>query len=345
VILDVEVTEVSTGELTFQAGLSSSEGVLGKVSITERNLLGRGQNLGLSFTISGRTQLIDLRFTEPYFLGREIAAGFDIFSRDSDLTNEGTFDEKTIGFVLRGGYPITETLRHSVRYRLQDSKIEDVDFDASPFIKAEPGERVTSSFGHSLKYDVRDSRFDPTEGYFVRFDQDLAGFGGDAKYVKHEVAGSYYYPINDYLVGSLSASAGTIVGLFGEDVRLDERFFIGGRSLRGFAVAGIGPRDVSTDDPLGGNTFVNGKAEVSFPIDLISGFDLRGVLFGDVGTLTGIDVSGASLLDKASLRSSLGFGISFNSPVGPIRMDWAVPVQKEGFDETEVYQFNFGTRF
>jgi outer membrane protein insertion porin family len=344
-VIDVEVSEMSTGALTFQAGISSSEGVLGSVSITERNLLGRGQNLGLSFTLSGRTQLIDLRFTEPYFLGREIAAGFDIFSRESDLTNEGTFDENQLGFVLRGGYPITESLNHALRYRLQRSEIADVDLDASPFIKFEAGTRITSSLGHSLIYDVRDSRFDPTEGYFTRFDQDVAGFGGNARYLKHEITGTYYHPINEFLVGSLSATAGNIFGFGGEDVRLDERFFVGGRSLRGFTEAGIGPRDVVTDDPLGGNSFVTGKAELSFPIDVISGLDLRGVLFGDVGTLTGIDVLGANLRDEASLRSSLGIGISFNSPMGPIRMDWAVPVQKESFDQTELFQFNFGTRF
>lgn len=344
-IIDLEVSEISTGALTFQAGLSSSEGVLGSVSVTERNLLGRGQNLGLSFTLSGRTQLIDLKFTEPYFLGREIAAGFDVFSRESDLTNEGTFNENQVGFVLRGGYPVTEKLKHALRYRLQHSEIADVDLDASPFITFEAGTRITSSLGHSLIYDVRDSRFNPTEGYFSRFDQDVAGIGGNARYLKHEITGTYYHPINEYLVGSLSASAGNILGLMGEDVRLDERFFVGGRSLRGFAEAGVGPRDVATDDPLGGNTYITGKAELSFPIDLISGFDLRGVMFGDVGTLSGIDVSGANLRDEASLRSSLGIGISFNSPMGPIRMDWALPVQKESFDKTELFQFNFGTRF
>ena len=228
---------------------------------------------------------------------------------------------------------------------MQRSEIEDVDLDASPLIKFEVGTRITSSLGHSLIYDVRDSRFDPTDGYFARFDQDVAGFGGNARYLKHEATGTYYHPISENLVGSLSASVGNIIGFLGEDVRLDERFFIGGRSLRGFAEAGIGPRDVATDDPLGGNTFVTGKAELSFPIDLISGFDLRGVLFGDVGTLTDIDISGANLRDEASLRSSLGFGISFNSPMGPIRMDWAVPLQKESFDQTEIFQFNFGTRF
>ena len=344
-VIDVEVTEVSTGELTFQAGLSSSEGILGRVSITERNLLGRGQNLGLSFTLSSRTQLIDLRFTEPYFLGREVAAGFDIFSRQSDTTNEGTFDANSVGFVLRVGYPITENAGHALRYRLQASEIEDVDVDASPFIQFEVGKRITSSLGHSLKYDVRDSRFDPREGYFARFDQDIAGFGGNAKYLKHEITGTYYYPISEFFVGSLSASAGSIVGVLGEDVRLDERFFVGGQSLRGFAEAGIGPRDVITDDPLGGNTYVTGSAELSFPIDIISGFDLRGVLFGDVGTLTDIDVSGANLRDEASLRSSLGVGVSFITPVGPARLDWALPVQKESFDETEIFQFKLGTRF
>ena len=344
-IIDVKVTEKPTGQLTFGAGISSQEGPLATVSIVERNLLGRGQNLGISFQLSGRSQLVNLSFTEPYFLNREIAAGFDIFIRDTDLTDEGTFDENAIGFVLRAGYPITELFSHSVRYRLQRSRIEDIDVDASPLIKLDAGSRITSAVGHTLKYDRRDSSFDPREGYVLRFEQDVAGLGGRAKYLSHQASAAYYHPITDDLVGKLSGSVGNRFGIFGETVRIDERFFMGGQQIRGFATAGLGPRDVRTDDPLGGNTFFAATAELSFPIDLVSDFDLRGRIFSDIGTLTGVDVSGVDLRDDATLRASVGFGFSYISPFGPILLDFGFPVLKEGFDETEVLRFSFGTRF
>ena len=344
-IIDVTVRETSTGQLTFGVGVSSADGPLANVSIVERNLLGRGQNLGLSFLLSGRRQQIDFSFTEPYFLDREIAAGFDFFIRDTDLTNEGTFDENAIGSVLRAGYPITEWLKHSVRYRLQRSKIEDIDVDASELIKLDAGSRVTSAVGLTLKYDVRDSSFEPHEGYVVRIEQDLAGLGGQAKYLSHRVSAAYHHPITDDLTGTLSASVGNVFGIFGENVRIDERFFLGGQQIRGFATAGLGPRDVRTNDPLGGNTYATGTAELSFPIDLVSDFDLRGRIFTDVGTLTGLDVSSADLRDDATLRASVGFGLSWISPLGPILIDLGFAVLKEDFDDTEAVRFSFGTRF
>jgi len=344
-IIDVEVTEASTGQLTFGAGISSLEGPLANVSINERNLLGRGQNLRLSFLISGRRQQIDLGFTEPYFLGREISAGFDVYTRDTDLTDQDNFDEDSKGGVVRMGYALTENIRHSLRYRFQRSVLNNFDVDVSPFIRAESGARVTSAIGHTLSYDVRNSLFNPTEGYVVRIDQDVAGLGGDAKYFKNRLSGEYHYPITDFFTGSLIGSVGNVVGLFGEDVRIDERFFIGGQTFRGFAIAGIGPRDIVTNDPLGGNTFALSTAEISFPIGLVTAVDLRGRFFTDIGTLTSVDLNGPNLVDGSELRASIGFGVSYGSPFGPILIDIGFPILKEDFDETESIRFSFGARF
>ena len=344
-IIDVEVAETSTGQLTLGAGVSSLDGPLADISIGERNLLGRGQNLGLAFSISARRQQIDLSFTEPYFLDREVSAGFDIFASETDLTDQGTFDKNAAGLVLRGGYPITERLNHSVRYRLQRSEIKNIDIDASPFIQADTGTRTTSAVGHALSYDVRDSRFDPTEGYVLRLDQEIAGLGGRARYLRHKVSGSYHYPIFEGLIGTLSSSVGHAIGLFGEDLRIDERFFIGGETLRGFANAGIGPRDIRTNDPLGGNFFATMTGEVGFPIDLVADLVLRGRFFTDIGTLTDVDVDGPDLRDDGLIRASIGFGFSYVSPFGPILMDFGFPVLSEDFDETETIRLSFGTRF
>ena len=133
--------------------------------------------------------------------------------------------------------------------------------------------------------------------------------------------------------------------MFGENIRIDERFFIGGQSFRGFSIAGIGPRDIKTDDPLGGNTFATSTAEISFPIGIVTAVDMRGRLFTDIGTLTDVDVSSADLVDGSELRASAGFGLSYESPLGPILIDFGFPVLKEGFDKKEVIRFSFGARF
>ncbi len=343
-VIDVEVSERATGELTFGAGVSSVDGLLADVAIRERNLLGRGQDLRLSFTLSGRRQELALSFTEPYFLDRELAAGFDVFRREVDITDEGSFDQESLGFSLRMGYPITERLRHNVNYTLREDKISDVDADASRFIKAQEGTSVTSGIGQTLLYDARDSRIDPSEGYFVRFTQDVAGIGGDVRHLRNRLSAAYFYSIFPDWVASVSTSGGHIFG-FGEDVRINNRFFIGGSDLRGFDTAGIGPRDEITRDALGGNLFGTGSLELSFPLGFPKEFNVRGRLFADIGTLTEIDDEGSEILDEASPRASVGLGLTYISPFGPILIDFGVPILKEDFDETESVRFTFGTRF
>ena len=344
-IIDVTVSEQSTGELTFGIGLSSLEGPLADVSMRERNLLGRGQDLKLSFSISGRRQQIDLSFPEPYFLHRELAAGFDVFRRKIDVTDQGTFDRDSLGFVLRAGYPITDALRQSVRYSARRDKITNVDNSASIFIKAQEGANTTSSIGQTLSFDRRDSTINPTEGYLIKLKQDVAGLGGNVRYLRNELSGRYYYPFTPKWIGSVSGNIGNIFGLFGEKVRLNDRFFIGGSRLRGFAASGIGPRDAATLDALGGNTFATTSAQISFPLGFPAEFDVTGRTFIDAGTLTGLDETGAGILDNASVRASAGFGISYLSPFGPINIDFAVPFLKESYDNTETIRFTFGTRF
>ena len=343
-IIDVEVSERATGELTFGAGVSSVDGLLADVAIRERNLLGRGQDLRLSFTLSGRRQELALSFTEPYFLDRELAAGFDVFRRNVDITDEGSFDQESLGFSLRMGYPITERMRHNVNYTLREDTISDVDADASRFIQAQEGTSVTSGIGQTLLYDARDSRIDPSEGYFVRFAQDVAGIGGNVRHLRNRLSAAYFYSIFPDWVASISASGGHIFG-FGEDVRINNRFFIGGSDLRGFDTAGIGPRDEITRDALGGNLFGTGSIELSFPLGFPKEFNVRGRLFADIGTLTDIDDEGPGILDEASPRASVGVGFTYVSPFGPILIDFGVPILKEDFDETESIRFTFGTRF
>ena len=343
-IVTVEVAEVPTGELSFGAGVSSADGVLGDIAIRERNLLGQGQDLRLALTVSARRQEIDLSFTEPYFLDRDVAAGFDIFQRTIDLQEESSFDRATVGFAVRVGYPLSEHFRHSVSYTLKNDDVGSVAADTSQYIADQEGETTTSAVSHTLSYDIRDNRIDPTDGFFARFGQELAGLGGDSRYLKHTLTYGHFYSIADGWVLSGIARAGHIAGI-DDDVGIVDRFFLGGRRLRGFEPSGVGPRDARTDDALGGNLFYSLSGELGFPLGVGDELNLRGAVFADAGSLTDIDATGPDLLDEASPRLSVGVGINFRSPIGPIRLDFSRALIKEDFDRTEDFRFSFGTRF
>jgi outer membrane protein insertion porin family len=345
VVIKTRVTERSTGELSFGAGFSTQDGVLGDIRLRERNLLGRGQDLTANFTVSQRRQEIEFSFTEPYFLDRDLAAGIDLFSSRTDFQNESSFDERSTGGTLRLGYPLTENLRHAVRYTLRVDEIDNVDSDASVFIQDEEGSRTTSLVGQTLTYDRRDVRFLPSEGYYVRVDQDLAGLGGDNRFIRHEGRADYYYPFLPDVVLNVGGSAGYIFGYGGEDVHLSNRFFIGGNTLRGFRFGGVGPRDAETDDKLGGNFYYVGTTEVRFPLGLPEELRIFGRGFVDAGSLSDIDVSGPNLDESDGLRVAAGAGLSWLSPLGPLSIDLAQAIRKEDGDNTEVFRLSFGTRF
>ena len=345
VVIKTRVTERSTGELSFGAGFSTQDGVLGDIRLRERNLLGRGQDLTANFTVSQRRQEIEFSFTEPYFLDRDLAAGIDLFSSRTDFQNESSFDERSTGGTLRLGYPLTESLRHAVRYTFRVDEIANVDDSASQFIRDEEGSRTTSLVGQTLTYDRRDVRFLPSEGYYVRVDQDLAGLGGDNRFIRHEGRADYYYPFLPDVVLNIGGSAGYIFGYGGEDVHLSNRFFIGGNTLRGFRFGGVGPRDAETDDKLGGNFYYVGTTEVRFPLGLPEELRIFGRGFVDAGSLSDIDVSGPNLDESDGLRVAAGAGLSWLSPLGPLSIDLAQAIRKEDGDNTEVFRLSFGTRF
>lgn len=343
--INVNVEEKSTGELTIGGGYSTTDGVLSDTGIVERNLLGRGQYLKLNGTLAARRTQVDLGFTEPYFLGREIAAGFDLFRIRRDRRSESSFDSDTKGGTLRAAYPFNEYLTHSVRYTLRSDDITNIDDDASRFIKDQAGKTTTSLVGHSFIYDKRDNKFDPSEGLYVRYNQDVAGLGGDAKHMLNELRASYYIPtISDQWVLSVSGKGGYVFGFDEDGVLINNRFFVGGNDLRGFESDGIGPRDRTTQDALGGNVYYTGSLEMKFPLGTPDELGLAGFVFTDAGTLYQVDDSGTEIEDDDSIRASVGVGIGWASPVGPIRIDFAHPFRKNQFDETQTIRFSFGTR-
>ncbi|HYG88251.1 MAG TPA: outer membrane protein assembly factor BamA [Azospirillum sp.] len=346
-VVSVDVQEKSTGEIAVGAGYSTTDGPLADFSIRERNLLGRGQDLRFGATVSARRQEYDVSFTEPYFLDRDLSAGFDVFRLTRDYQDESSFDERNNGFALRLGYPLSEKLRQRLYYQLQGTTISNVPTTASPLIQLEEGSRVTSLVGQELTYDARNSRLDPTEGYYVRLQTDVAGLGGSSRFLRTKLGAGYYIPVfgEDWVL-STSAEVGYIAGL-GRRVSLSDRFFIGGDTLRGFRTAGIGPRDRDTHDALGGKEYARGTVEMSFPLGLPEDFGIKGYTFTDVGSLakSGFGGDPRVVADGHAVRLSVGTGVSWRSPFGPIRLDFAIPILKESFDRKEVFRFSFGTRF
>jgi len=343
-VIDVSVREKSTGEISFGAGFSSTSGVLADTSIRERNLLGRGQDLKLGLQVGEKQQLIDLSFTEPYFLNREVSAGFDVFRTVRDLQAESSFDRESLGFALRAGYRVTEALSQSWKYTLREEDITDVPSDASAAIKEQEGEFVTSAIGQTLLYDKRDSRFTPTDGYFVQFENTLAGFGGDSRYLRNEVSSGTFFSLAERWILNIGGGGGYIVGI-GDDIRIIDRFFLGGNALRGFEDSGVGPRDLATQDSVGGNWYYRGTVGLRFPLGLPNEFGLSGRIFTDAGSVGENDSTLASITDTGSLRMSVGTGILWDSPLGPVNIDLAQAILKEDFDQTEIFRFSFGARF
>lgn len=341
----VGVTEKSTGSLSLGFGFSTTTGPLGDIGITERNLLGRGQHLKLKALLSANSSQIDLSFTEPYFMDRDVAAGFGLFHTSTNRQDASSFNSKSTGLALRAGYPITENLRQNWTYTVKQSEITNVPSNASQYVKEEEGDDIESMVSHAISYDVRDSKITPTEGFVLRMNNDLNGFGGDKRYLRNVISGGKYFPIYDQWVLSIGGRVGHIIGI-GQDVGLLDRFQVGGDGLRGFATSGVGPRDATTKDALGGEWMYNGTLELEFPLGLPQELGISGKLFSDFGSTGSLkSISGVSVNDTGNLRASVGAGIAWVSPFGPISMDYGVPVMKEDFDETESIRVNFGTRF
>tara|TARA_Y100000588_G_scaffold379761_1_gene462480 strand:- start:2921 stop:5245 length:2325 start_codon:yes stop_codon:yes gene_type:complete len=343
--LQIHVQEQSTGELTFGAGLSSDSGVIGSAGIREKNLLGRGQNLSLQFQLSGLDQNIEASLDEPYFLNREVSAGFDLYNTKREF-RESSFDRDLIGFGVRASYPLGEFLHQQVRYGLRNEEIIPSRL-ASSIVIANAGESLVSTLGQSIFYKQLDNKLNPKDGYFVGLVSDLAGLGGDRKWLKNKIeAGVYKKLWADDWIGSLTGEIGFISGFSGETVSISDRFFLGGQNFRGFKSGGVGPRDLSTDNTVGGNILYQTTAQMSVPLGLPRELGLSGRAFTTFGSLTKVDeASSPSLQDTGSLRASVGIGLAWDSPFGPISLNYARPVLSETFDETEYISFGIGSMY
>lgn len=365
-VVTVEVEEQSTGELSLGAGFSTTDGPLADISLRERNFLGRGQDVRIGTVVSFHSQQVDLSFTEPYFLDSNVAAGFDLFEIKTSPTasffsgETPVYQQFSYGGSVRAGYQLTENLRQTLKYTARSDDITDVQSDASLFIALQQGTHLTSSIGQVLLYDRRDNRIDPTSGWYASLGNDFAGAGFGVQYIRNKVTGGYYYSVAPGWVLSFTGEVGDIFGWGGQKVLLQDRYFVGGDNLRGFAPAGIGPRDVISQDALGGNKYYAGSVQLGVPLGLPKELGITGRVWTDFGSLWSNDQKNLVLTpaqlalnngvqpqvaDNPAMRVASGIGVSWASPVGPVRIDLGVPLKRESFDKTQFFRVSFGTKF
>ena len=351
-ILNTSVTERPTGEVSIGGGFSTDAGFLVDFGIRERNFLGTGTDARLQALLAERRQQFDFSITDPAFLDRNLAAGFDLFYLERDLQDIASYSERRYGTVLRAGYEFNERTRQSWAYSLVQRDIFDVRQDASRFIREQEGRTLLSQVGTTIAYDVRDSRIEPRSGYIARVGSDVAGLGGDVSYVRLRGDIAFYFPLERLLgdrdfVLVVQGGAGLLEPWGDRDERIIDRFFLGGDNLRGFALAGAGPRDVDSRDrdPLGGRLIWTQSTELRFPLPVPSELGLLGRAFVDVGSLSNTPVTGPGVKDEADPRVGMGVGISWRTPIGLINIDIAQAVVKQSYDQTQVIRFGFGTRF
>lgn len=354
VVIVVDVEDQATGSFGIGAGYAADDGVVLEASVEEKNFLGRGQYIRVAAgggADDARTY--SLNFTEPYFLGYRLAAGFDVFKSES--SSDEYYDYSEQGFTLRVTAPITEELATTFRYTYKQIEYSgDGDWNinnnlSQPYVDlVEGGKYEQSIVGQTLTYNTLDSMTLPREGFYATVTHEYAGIGGDSEYYKIFGRARYFHLLSDELdlIGSLSVGAGHVVKT-GDSLNVFDQFTFGGRQVRGFENDGIGPR-MPNGDTLGGTTYFNASAEVSVPMPAVpEDFGLRASFFADAGTLYGNEVAnsaGARGTDSA-LRASVGAGVTWASPFGALRFDYAVPVAKEDYDEVQRFRFSMANQF
>ena len=357
-VVNVTVEEQPTGELSVGAGFSSVDSFVVNLGITERNFRGRGQNVVARVEWGSLRQQGDFRFTEPRFMGRDLRAGLDAFHSRYDLSKYSSYDYRSTGAGVRLSYPLNAFTLFSARYFLKaDEIIVPTGYcsgTGSSALCDQVGSFINSSAGYTLQVNRTNDPIRPTRGWSGSLRQDFAGIGGDVNYVKTEADVSAYYGISPEWVVSTSASTGYVAGWAGDAIRINDRFFKGGNSFRGFETAGMGPRDLSTRDALGGNFYMIGTIELTVPNYLPEQYGIKTSLFADVGTLGMLDsryttnadgTPSSTIVDELAFRASAGLSIHWKSPMGPIRFDLSHILGKEDYDKTETFRFSTSTQF
>ncbi|MBL8790871.1 MAG: outer membrane protein assembly factor BamA [Rhizobiales bacterium] len=365
VVLVVEVVEKSTGQISFSIGYSTVETVIGSVSLSERNLFGRGLQAKIDTSLSFKKQSVNFSITEPYFMGKPISLGLDIFANASDNKAASSYNSKQLGGAIRTGFRLDEYSSLGLKYLIAARDVSGIDAtESSPMILSQEGKSLKSAVTAVYTYDDLDNPVKPARGLRAQLETEIAGLGGDAQYAAVEAHAWYFIPFFDEkVVLKIEGNAGHIQSL-GNDIPLQDLYFKGADTFRGFARSGIGPMQMGNDDELdsiGGQTYAIGTVEVNFPVGLPEEWGIEGAVFSDFGTVFGTEAddvpkglapcnagSGSKdcdVFDSMNLRASVGAGIIWTSPFGPLRLSASYPVLKEKTDQTEYFQFSIGTRF
>jgi outer membrane protein insertion porin family len=395
VIVNVDVEEKSTGDFSVSGGYSTADGALAEVSVSERNLLGRGLYAKASVQYGQYARGYSLSFVEPFLLGYRVALGLDLYQRKQLANSYVSYDSNTFGFSPRLGFQLREDLSLQVRYSISTQKISLpgqyqncnnpiplgqitapntipdclADGEASVPVKAGLafGQVLTSLAGATLTYNTLDNNKNPTSGILAKWSEDFAGLGGDVRYVKSTADVKLYTPVVSDIVGLIHVQGGILngwggggdanVGNTNGNVRMLDNFQMGPNLVRGFEPMGIGPRDMSpntTNDALGGTKYWGASAELQMPFWFLpKETGLKGAVFADAGSLWGYEGVTSYLgqdvhlngTDSMKIRSSVGVGLIWASPFGPLRFDYAVPISKVTGDRVQEFRFGGGTSF
>jgi outer membrane protein insertion porin family len=368
IVINVDVEEIATGEMSLAGGYSTADGFMAEVSVGERNLLGRGQYAKATVQYGQRVRGFELSFAEPFFLGYRLAAGADLYARQTLASSYYSYDNQIFGTGVRTGFALSEELSLQLRYSIYRQEIglppgltscttASVLGCPSVPVRRElaQGPVIVSLVGYTAAYNTLDNNQAPTSGILTEFKQDLAGVGGDVSFIRSSVDARSYYEVFNDVVAVLRLQGGHIGSLGGRDLRMLDHFQMGPNLVRGFAPAGFGPRDLtpgSTQDALGGTMYWGASLEAQSPFHFLpKDLGIKGAVFADAGSLwnyrgpTTYLGDSVVLADSNAIRASVGAGIIWNSPFGPLRFDYSFPLMKEGYDRVQQFRFGGGTKF
>ena len=353
-VLTTTVQEKATGQLSLGGGFSTDVGALASVGISERNLIGTGIDASLSGTLAQKESQINLAVTDPYFLDRNLVAGFDIFRTQTNNLNQTSYSERRTGGDVRIGYAFNDHLRQLWTYALVQRDVYNVQTNASFYVLDEAGASLLSQVSQTLSLDYRDSTTEPHAGFIVRLGNDYAGLGGNTNFVRSKIDASYFVPLDRFTGNNawgfaFSAGVGYLESLGGRR-RIIDNFFLGGDNLRGFQTGGVGPHATLGGESLGGDFIWTQSTELHFPLPVSPDLGITGRAFVDIGALSGINrlvINGkpVATVDYASPRVGAGVGISWKTPFGLLNIDLGQAVVKRHYDQTQLFRFGFGTRF
>mgnify|MGYP001259006816 CR=1 FL=1 len=345
--LNIDVEEQATGDVSLGIAYSTFDEFSTSFGISEKNFLGRGQRAKFSLSLSDQRQNFSAGLTQPYLFNRNLTGSFDLFN---NTVTDTSADQRTksLGFTSGAGFSSANDFFHNFSYTLQNVETEKLDSNDNKI--STDGGKLLSSLGYRISKDTRDNRFNPTSGYYYALSEQFAGLGGDINYLSSILRGSYYYKYDyvDMVVG-ISGEYGNIEGL-DENVSKSNRFFLGGRKVRGFDSSGIGPRvsESSSSSAVGGNNYYAGRVALRSGIGFPSETGIQWTVFTDFGTLWGVDDTAdnyALNTDQKEIRMSFGYGFQWETPIGPLTFTWADAIKKESYDQLQKFEFRLGSTF